>query len=126
MALFGHGRLAVPSSTGTTYVDVRVARTPLARERGLQGVTRLRANEGMLFIFPRDHHWAMWMRATPLPLDMIFANLHGQVATIVHGARPFSEAAIVPPLPARYVLEVPAGFADRHGVAIGTTLRRIV
>lgn len=123
MSLFGHGRISIRGTRSSVTLDVQIARTPLARERGLQNVRRLGAREGMLFVFPTEKRWTMWMRNTHIALDMLFADHHGRILTIVHGARPELEQPIAPTVPVRYVLEVPAGFAQRIGVRVGSTIR---
>jgi hypothetical protein len=77
----------------------------------------------MLFVFPTTKRWSMWMHNTHIPLDMLFADHHGRILTIVHGARPELEQPIAPTMPVRYVLEVPAGFVQWTGVRVGSTIR---
>ena len=59
-------------------LTLHVADTPEARQRGLQGVARLPAGEGMLFWFDEQgHHGGFWMKDVPMPLDVVF--LSGEV-----------------------------------------------
>jgi uncharacterized membrane protein (UPF0127 family) len=105
---------------GTATVLAEVADTPALREKGLGGRTGLEDGRGMWFVFDTDGLWAFWMKDTLIPLDMLWAAADGTIVYIAHNVRPDSyPAAFAPPAPARYVLEVPGGFAAKHGIAEG-------
>ncbi len=53
---------------------VEIAATPERRERGLMYRTKLRDDEGMLFIFPYPRKVAFWMKNTLIPLDIGYFN----------------------------------------------------
>lgn len=105
-----HGQVAVP---------VEVADTPERRMRGLMYRTDLPEDGGMIFLFPQDADQSFWMKNTPLPLDMIFISRERQIVGIVHDTKPFSLEPRGVGRPSRYVLEVHAGFAAKHGLAEG-------
>jgi uncharacterized membrane protein (UPF0127 family) len=109
-----------PPGRAPVKVRVEVARTPEQRERGLMFRERLDADAGMVFLFDRDDDQAFWMKNTPLPLDMIFITKDLVVAGVVESTVPFSTQTRTCGQPSRFVLEVNAGFAARHGVAAGT------
>ena len=100
-----------------------LAATPQARARGLQGRSFLKPGEGMWFDFGHDQIIEMWMKSTPLSLDMIFVNAAGVVVHIEAGTTPNSYAIITSRTSARYVLEAPAGAAERQAITIGMTLK---
>jgi hypothetical protein len=77
------------------------------------------ADHGMLFDFETPQPVVMWMRNTPLPLDMLFIDADGRIAGVAADTTPFSEAMIPSPRPVRFVLEVNAGTARRLGIAAG-------
>ena len=78
-------------------------------------------NPRLIFVFPRSDVLWFYMKNTRIPLDMIFIDDRRMVTGVVHRARPFDERTVgVGPIPNRYVLEVQAGFARRHGIAEGT------
>jgi uncharacterized membrane protein (UPF0127 family) len=85
--------------------------------------TRLKWTQGMLFIFESAAHQAFWMRNTPLALDILFVGSDRRIFHIVKGAEPMSDRIYRSPAPAQYVLEVPAGFADHHGIQKGQVIR---
>jgi hypothetical protein len=103
-------------------VKVEIADTPDARQLGLMYRNHLDEDAGMLFVFasPSDTHF--WMKNTVIPLDMLFADVHGKVVGIVANARPYSEAMVGGFGGTLYVLEVNGGYAARHGVVAGDHL----
>lgn len=103
-----------------TKIAIEIADTDSARTRGLMQRTSLPDQSGMLFIFPDEQPRSFWMSNTPLPLDLIFVSSDSQVVHIAKYARPFSSEQILSGgEAAQYVVEVPAGFADLHGLAPG-------
>lgn len=108
---------------GTTTVLAEVADTPALRELGLGNRTSLKEGKGMWFVFDTDGQWAFWMKDTLIPLDMLWVAADGAIVHIAHDVRPESyPEAFAPDAPARYVLEVPGGWAQRHGVAEGQSV----
>ena len=83
-------------------------------------------NRGMLFVFPDENDRSFWMRNTLIPLDMIWIDDGRRIAHIAHDVPP-CKADPCPSYPpnakAKYVLEVAAGVAARHGLANGQVLR---
>jgi uncharacterized membrane protein (UPF0127 family) len=63
------------------------------------------------------------MANTPLSLDIIFVNKAGSIVTVQRNTVPYSEESIPSTAPATYVVEVNAGFCDRHGVREGQLVR---
>ena len=78
---------------------------------------------GMLFVFPEARHATFWMKNTPLPLDMIFADAAGVVTQVRPNAVPMSEALVDGGPGVVYVLEINAGLAGPMGIAPGTVMR---
>ena len=111
--------VVVHTTRGDVRVRVEVADTPAARARGLMHRTTLAADAGMLFVFPRADRFGFWMKDTPLALDMIFIGEDQRVVDVARDARPFTTIRHVPDAPARFVLEVHAGFSDAHGITTG-------
>lgn len=57
---------------GNKKYNVKEARTEEEKEKGLQGITELPEDEGMLFFFDPPEDVSMWMKGTLIPLDIIF------------------------------------------------------
>lgn len=96
--------------------DVKVATTEEEREKGLQGVTTLADNEGMLFIFDEPDEVSFWMKDTEIPLDIIFIDEDQEVMQVSQGI-PNSKEPITCDNTA-YVLEVNQG----SGIKVGDSL----
>ncbi len=107
------------TSGGDVPVTVEIAATPERRNLGLMYRKELAADAGMLFIFERPQHLTFWMKNTVLPLDMLFIGDDHRIVGIVKDAVPFTTTAREVEGDSRYVLEVNAGFSDRHGVRSG-------
>ena len=102
---------------------VAVADTPEKREKGLSGTTGLGGDEGMLFMFPGDGVYGFWMKDMLYSIDIVWIASDGRVVYIVRDATPASYPTdFLPDTPARYVLELQAGWANAHGVSIGDSV----
>lgn len=99
-----------------TTIDIEIAETDSARERGLMQRQNLPEQSGMLFLFEREEPRGFWMSNTPLALDILFVGADSQIVSIAKYTKPFSSQSIVSEGPAQYVVEVPAGFADTYGI----------
>ncbi len=102
---------------------VEVADTAEKRRWGLMYRRHLEADQGMLFVFPEEKVQSFWMKNTPLSLDIIFMDRSRRVVGIVRDTVPFSTRSVGVAAPSRYVLEVRAGLARRHGIAVGAAAR---
>lgn len=112
------GTLTFLSAEGDSLVtiDIEIADTDAARAQGLMYRRSMRYDRGMLFVFDEPGTGGMWMRNTPLPLDMIFVDGDGEIINIVERTTPFSEESVTPEAPRTYVIEVRAGFVERHNL----------
>ena len=96
-----------------------LADSPEARARGLMYVTRLEPDRGMLFDFEAAAVVTMWMKNTPLSLDMLFIDEHGVIVRVAARTRPFSTELISSGAAVRAVLEINGGLAGQLGIATG-------
>lgn len=110
-------------------VRVELAQTEPQRELGLGGHAPLAETDGMLFIFDRALRYSFWMKGMTFPLDIMWLD-HGQVVYVAAnlpapspGQSDGQLAVYTPSAPAQYVLEVKAGFAERHGITVGTPVQ---
>lgn len=102
-------------------IDIALANDDMTRAQGLMDVRSMKENGGMLFIFETQERQNFWMANTPLPLDLIFADESMQIVHVHHNAVPFSRSGIDSIFPAKYVIEVNAGYAVRYDLRAGLT-----
>jgi len=116
--------LTIETAGGARHeFQVEIAATEPERNRGLMYRQELAPDHGMLFVFARPTRIAMWMKNTPLPLDMLFIGGDGRIVDLHERAVPFSLDTIAAGRRAQYVLEVNGGTVERLGLAVGDTVK---
>ncbi len=108
-----------PDGRIVATIDAEIAENNDERNRGLMYRERMEINQGMLFIFPYEVMQAFWMKNTILPLDMLFVNSKREIVTIHKNTTPYAETSYPSSAAAQFVVEVNAGFVDRHGIREG-------
>ena len=98
---------------GNKKYKVQEARTDEEKEKGLQGVTELPEDEGMLFYFDPPEDVSMWMQNTKIPLDIIFINDDDEVVYVGEGIPNSEEKITVQDV--AFVLEVNKGSGIKEG-----------
>jgi hypothetical protein len=119
-------RLVIETEGGPVAFTVELALSPADRASGLMNRTSMAADHGMLFKFDQSRQVLMWMKNTPLPLDMVFIDEAGSVVRIARETTPFSETIIPSGGPVRYVLELNGGTANKRGISVGDAARHRV
>ena len=108
---------AVAMSPNGSEFTLELAITPEQRRRGYMFREHVGPSEGMLFLFERDDRHSIWMKNCRVALDILWLDASYRVVHRVTGAQPCVEGqpcpSMVPPVPARYVLELAPGSADR-------------
>ena len=117
---------------GNEVVKLEVAETPQEITQGLMYRTAMPETQGMVFIFPPGQKVAFWMYHTLIPLDMIFIK-NGKISTICKDVPPCknkdAQGKDCPVYPSKdlievsEVVEVNAGFCDRHEVKEGDMIK---
>lgn len=118
-------RIVMPN--GMT-IAAKVADTNETRTKGLSGVEQLDENSGMLFAFDTSGTYSMWMKDMKMPIDMVWLDEAGKVVHLaVQVPVPTAEQTELPTYvndqPAKYVLELAAGEAEKAGIKEGDTLK---
>ena len=108
---------------GTT-IRLIIASTSAEQELGLGDRSSLPAAEGMLFVFDQSSDYGFWMKDMEFPLDIIWLDKDFKIIHIEPNLSPSTyPQAFSPGSPAKYVIEVNAGFAKQHTLAVGQTVQ---
>ncbi|MBI2122431.1 MAG: alpha/beta fold hydrolase [Candidatus Sungbacteria bacterium] len=114
---------------GDAAVLAEVARDPATRSQGLSGRDSLSEYSGMLFLFEAPGFPAIWMKDMKFPIDIVWLRKNSVVDVEENVPPPISGAADVllpvykPDTQADMVLEIPAGFAAKNRIVIGSRAR---
>lgn len=99
-------------------LDIELAEDDYEQQTGLMHRNSMPINQGMLFVYederPRPN---FYMKNTEIALDLIYINSNYQIVEINKEAQPFDETPIKANQPAKYVLEVNAGFVEKYGIS---------
>lgn len=119
----GDGTFTIVVSQGDARAAVRVevAANLDDRQRGLMFRQELAEDAGMLFLFGREVRTGFWMRNTYVPLDIAYIGADQRVIAIKQGV-PLDETPLTPGENYLYVLEVNAGWFERHGMGPGAVV----
>lgn len=113
-----YGNPFVWVTVGKTGVKAEMVRSPGKVYLGLGYRQELPEGRGMLFIMPRMEVQNFCMRGMQFPLDIIWIT-KGKVVGVEKNASPKFTGTLCSPEPVNYVLEVPGGFCERHGIKVG-------
>lgn len=113
------GTLEIATRNGVHIFSVEMATTEEEKQKGLMYRRELADGKGMLFDFSPEQQISMWMKNTYISLDMIFIRADGRILRIAENTEPESTRVISSGGLARAVLEVPAGTAQKYGIAPG-------
>ncbi|HEV8677288.1 MAG TPA: DUF192 domain-containing protein [Candidatus Paceibacterota bacterium] len=117
------GQATLPETSlaiGSTSIEVELATTGGEQEQGLSGRNSLAQGHGMFFVFDHADKWGIWMKDMKFPIDILWANENGIIVTIEHDVPPSSyPQSFYPSADSSYVLELPAGYTQEKGIAIG-------
>ncbi len=102
----------------TLHFKVKIADEPQEWADGLMGIKSMPEDEGMLFLFNDLNHRAFWMKDTLIPLDMLFLAEDGRINQIYYEAQPLDEYRIETVYPAKAVLEINGGLAEKYGLTL--------
>lgn len=115
------GTLQINSMGGDSIVtiDIELADTEAERAQGMMFRQSMGGLQGMLFLFDQTQPQSFWMKNTLIPLDIIFISEDMRIVDQYMNAPPKSEKNIRSRRPAKYVLEVNAGFCRAYNTGPG-------
>ncbi len=102
-----------------TNLTIEIADNETDITQGLMWRHTMADSCGMLFLFAGEEPRSFWMKNTYLPLDIIFINNYQQIVSIARNTEPLTLTSIPSAAPARYVVEVNAGYCLTHGITEG-------
>ena len=109
-----------------TRYEVEIADDDAERARGLMFRDELATGHGMLFIHEREAPQAYWMKNTRIALDILYFDADRTLVSQQRDVPPCSAGNACPSYPsdepARYVLELNAGVAEKLGLQDGSEL----
>ncbi len=112
--------LSIETADGKVHqFHVSVARTSMEKREGLMFVESLASDRGMLFLYRPPRTVSMWMKNTPLSLDMLFVREDGYIENIAAATEPLSERHYSSEAPVGGVIELNAGTAEALGIQPG-------
>jgi uncharacterized protein len=112
-----------PGGAVISNLEIEIADDEAQRTTGLMYRNGMEPNRGMLFIFDDNQPRSFWMRNTRFPLDMIFVGADSTVVTVRSHTVPLTDDGVGSDAPAKFVVEVNAGYAARLGIYPGARIR---
>jgi len=103
----------------TKTLDIEIADNEYETQTGLMYREELKTNHGMLFIFPNSQLRSFYMKNTKIPLDIVYIDKDKSIVSFQKNAKPFNEASLPSKVPAKYVLEINGGMADKWLLEVG-------
>jgi uncharacterized membrane protein (UPF0127 family)/phosphatidylserine synthase len=106
-------------------INAEIKDTYQERVLGLMYREYLPENQGMLFVFDSPERYTFWMKNMQISIDMIFLDKNKKIVTIHKNVPPCNQepcSTYAPGLPSLYVVEVQAGFSDKHNLEVGQTV----
>jgi uncharacterized membrane protein (UPF0127 family) len=108
-------------------VRAEVMSEPDELRRGMKGRRVLRADEGMLFVFPNLRFHPMTMRGVLIRLDIVWMDRAGTIVEIVENAFPTDVGPVGGKRLSAYALELPHGMAgncyeNSYDLKVGQTI----
>lgn len=110
---------SIEKKNSTYKMILEIADTPKKRARGLMARKFMPENTGMIFIKDYPQIISMWMKNTPLPLDMAFIDEEGRIFQIIRNAEPFSSRRLTSEKAAIAVIEIVSGSKAAQNLKIG-------
>jgi len=120
----GQAQALLELSAGIYRIQAEVVDTSAKRAEGLMFRKNLSANHGMLFVFDQAAQHCMWMRNTLIPLAVAFIDGQGRIIN-VEEMLPQTEDNHCAEKPAKFALEMSAGWFKNRGFGTGTPLAGI-
>ena len=125
---YDHAEIVITNDCNRTLgtVDVRIADTYHKKYVGLSATPSLANGSGMLFTYDKGSKHTYVMRKMDYPLDIVFIGADGRINAIRSAPAPGPDEdgdSIQRTGTGKYILEVPRGWMQRHGIHAGHRVR---
>lgn len=107
---------------GAAELTVEIADENHERMTGMMHRTTMPENEGMLFVFPKQHQTGFWMKNTTVPLSIAYIDRASRVIEIYDLHPLNTKPAESRSARVQYALEVNQGWFAKNGIKPGTVL----
>ncbi len=108
--------VSLTSSSKNTY-NLEFANTVPQQEIGLSNRPCFPKNGALIFSFPTDDKFGIWMNNMKFPIDVVWLDKGKKIVTIEKNMRPDSyPKSFYPKDDSRYVIELNAGEAESMGL----------
>ncbi|NMF90540.1 DUF192 domain-containing protein [Aromatoleum petrolei] len=114
----------VELGAGMHRIEAELAHTDQARQIGLMNRRAMPQQRGMVFVFTQEARHCMWMKNTLIPLSVAFMDRDGRILNIAD-MQPQSEVSHCAAAPARFALEMNAGWFAARGIGAGAVIRGV-
>ncbi len=110
-------------SVASKSLEVEYADTLRKQLKGLSGRKSLDKNSGLFYKFAEPDLHYFWMKDMNFPIDIMWISSEGKVIEIKKNLSPSTfPDKFTSKEKAQYVLEASAGFADRNGIGVGSSV----
>lgn len=125
-AIFEKGVIAF----GGKILNVEIALTPEAQQKGLMFRKNLAFNHGMLFVFDKLNYHSFWMKNTIIPLSIAFIDSDKTISQIsnLKPVKTYMQKkydSVQSKSAVKYALEVKKNWFSMNGVAVGDSFHWI-
>lgn len=101
------------SAQSTQEYKIELAKTPSQQELGLSDRPCYPTDGALLFMYPTDDKFGIWMKNMKFNIDVVWADSNRKIVHIERNMKPDSFPAVYyPDAEARYVIELNAGQVD--------------
>lgn len=106
----------------STEILIEKVQTDKERALGLSGRQSIGRADGMLFFFDSEGQHRIWMKDMFFSIDIIWIDSSGKVVFIEERISPETFPKVFKSdKPAKFILEVEAGMAEREGWGVGSS-----
>lgn len=100
-------------------LDIEIADNEYKTQTGLMYRSGMEENQAMLFVFPNEQRRSFYMKNTEFSIDIIYFDANKKLVNFHSKAEPYNENSLPSTAPAKYVLEVNAGLAEKWNLEKG-------